>query len=281
MVDLHTHSYYSDGTVSPAEVVRLASEAGLTAAALCDHNTVAGLPEFLQAAAQSGLEGVPGVEVSTDYGNTELHIVGLYLRPESYAPLTDALEEMLRRKQRSNRELVAALREAGLAVDYETIRRRSPDGFVNRATIAAELVRLGCAESVRDAFSRWLRPEHGYFHPPRRLDAVETIRLLKSLGAAAVLAHPLLSMKDEAALRGFLELAVPAGLDAMETRYSTYDEPTQQLASAIAREYGLLESGGSDFHGENKPDIRVGTGRGTLCVPDLFLERIRASLSHH
>lgn len=274
MIDLHTHSYYSDGTASPAEVAALAKEAGLTAVALCDHNTVAGLPEFLAAAQAQGVEGVPGVELSTDYGDTELHIVGLYIPAEGYAELTAATEEVLRRKELSNIRLVAALNEAGLALDYQTVRESTPDGFVNRAVIAAEMVRLGYVSSVKEAFSKWLRPELGYFQPPKRMDVFEAIRLLKSLGAAAVLAHPFLNL-DEAELRVFLTKAKQAGLDGMETLYSTYSEETCRLSRSIAEEFGLLESGGSDFHGRNKPDISVGTGRGTLCVPDQFLTQIK------
>ena len=276
MIDLHTHSHYSDGTASPAEVVELAVQAGLTAVALSDHNTVAGLPEFLEAAQEQGIEGVPAVELSTDYGDTELHIVGLYIRPEHYETLNALTEELLQRKERSNVELVAALNRAGLALDYEGIKARTADGFVNRAVIGGEMVRLGYVSSVKEAFSKWLKPELGYFQPPRRLEVFETISLLSSMGAVVVLAHPFLNLKEEA-LRQFLPRAKAAGLDAMETLYSTYDEETCRLSRAIATEFGLLESGGSDFHGTNKPDISVGKGRGGLEVPDLFLERLKTA----
>lgn len=274
MIDLHTHSHYSDGTVSPEEVVKRAVEAGLSAVALTDHNTVAGLTEFLEAADRYGVEGIPGVEISTDYGDTELHIVGLYIKPECCVRLTAVMDELLLRKEKSNIELVEALNRSGMALDYQDIKSRTPDGFVNRAVIASELVSLGYAETVKQAFSRWLRPELGYYQPPRRLDVFEAIRLLKDLGAVTVLAHPFLSLEEES-LRIFLKQAKETGLDAMETCYSTYDEPTTRLARCIAEEFGLLESGGSDFHGNNKPDIKVGIGRGNLQVSDLFLEGIK------
>lgn len=274
VIDLHTHSDYSDGTVSPARLVEMAAEAGLSAVALCDHNTVGGLPEFLAAAREKGLEGIPGVEVSTDYGETELHIVGLYLRPERCAPLTEAMDGMLIRKERSNRELVDALNRSGLSLDYEAIKAGTADGFVNRAVIAAEMVRRGYASTVHEAFSRWLVPQLGYFRPPKRLEVFETIRLLRSVGAVTVLAHPLLNL-SEGELREFLPRAKGAGLDAMETLYSTYDRSARSLSRQIAEEFSLLESGGSDFHGANKPDIGIGVGRGDLRVPDRFLEKIR------
>ena len=275
MVDLHTHSTYSDGTVSPAGLIALAEETGLTAVALCDHNTVDGLPDFLAAAEQSGVEAVPGVEFSTDYGDTELHILGLMIPPKRWKETAALLDDVRRRKERSNLDLIAGLNGAGLALDYDRIRAAMPGGVVNRAVIAAEMTRLGYTASVKDAFDRWLAPEHGYFHPPRRLDCFETIRFIKRMGGAAVLAHPFLNLKEEGALRTFLTRAKEAGLDGMETRYPRFSEAQTRLAAGIAREFGLLESGGSDFHGENKPDIRMGTGTGTLCVPDEFLARLR------
>lgn len=274
VVDLHTHSYYSDGTVSPTQLVEMAAKAGLSAVALCDHNTVGGLPEFLTAAREKGVEGIPGVEVSTDYGETELHIVGLYLDPEHCAPLTEAMNEMMLRKERSNRELVAALNRSGLSLDYDAIRAGTAGGFVNRAVIAAEMVRQGYAPTVREAFSRWLVPQLGYFRPPKRLDVFETIRLLRHVGAVAVLAHPLIDLSEKE-LREFLPKAKAAGLDAMETLYSTYDHSARSLSRQIVEEFSLLESGGSDFHGTNKPDIEIGVGKGDLCIPDVFWKKIR------
>ena len=271
--DLHIHSTFSDGTLSPAGLIRLAEELGLGAVALCDHNTVAGLPEFLSAAAESTVEAVPGIEFSTDYGNTELHILALFVRPQHYAAVTERVEQLLRRKEQSNIDLVAALGKAGIILDYDAIKAANPGGVINRAVIAAEMVRLGYCESVKEAFSQWLSPERGYFHPPRRLDALETIRFIRSIGAVAVLAHPFLNL-DEQGLRAFLREAVPAGLDAMEVYYPKFSDGQTALAQQIAAEFSLLPSGGSDFHGANKPDIRLGTGRNNLHIPCSVLENL-------
>jgi predicted metal-dependent phosphoesterase TrpH len=136
------------------------------------------------------------------------------------------------------------------------------------------MVREGYCASVKDAFRDWLAPEKGYFVPPKRLDAYEVIRFIKSIGAVAVLAHPFLSM-DEELLRAFLPQAVEAGLDAMEVFYSKYDEETTLLAVKIAEEYGILPSGGSDYHGGNKPDIAIGIGRGELKIPHRWLNGLK------
>lgn len=270
MVDLHVHSVFSDGTLTPVELISLARETGVSAVALCDHNTVAGLPSFLDAAEGSGVEAVPGVEFSTEYQGKEIHILGLFIRSDHYRAVTALLDEMLVRKERSSIALCEALGGAGIALDYAAIRAGTPDGYVNRAVIAAEMVRLGVCGSVQDAFSRWLDPKHGYYQPPERLDALDVIRFIKSIGAVAVLAHPFLAL-DAAELRDFLRRAVAAGLDGMETMYPLFDEETTCLAAEIADEFGLLHSGGSDFHGANKPDIRLGVGRGGLYIPEKLL----------
>ena len=272
--DLHTHSVFSDGTDTPTRLIELAAEAGLSAVALCDHNTVAGLPDFLEAAKDSAVEAVPGVEISTDYADKELHILALFVQPQHYAAVTALLAEGDRRKEQSNIDLVAALNAAGYALSYEQIKAKTPRGHINRAHIAAEMLELGYVESVQAAFRTLLSPKHGLYHPPKRIDAYDAIRFIKSIGAVAVLAHPFLSM-DENLLRAFLPRAVEAGLDAMEVFYSKYTEETTLLAVKIAEEYGILPSGGSDYHGGNKPDIAIGIGRGDLKIPHQWLNGLK------
>lgn len=272
--DLHTHSIFSDGTDTPRRLVALARQAELSAVALCDHNTVAGLPEFMEAARGSGVEAVPGVEISTDFADKELHILALYVKPEHYGAVTALLAEGDRRKEQSNIDLVEALNRAGYALDYEAIKAKTPRGHINRAHIAAEMMEKGYVESVQAAFQSLLSPKHGLYHPPKRIDAYDAIRFIKSIGAVAVLAHPFLSM-DEALLRTFLPRAVEAGLDAMEVYYSKYDDKTTCLATEIAKEVGILPSGGSDYHGGNKPDIAIGTGRGNLRIPTQWLDGLK------
>jgi predicted metal-dependent phosphoesterase TrpH len=272
--DLHTHSIYSDGTWTPLQLIEEAQRLGLGAVALCDHNTVAGLPAFLEAAQGREVEAVPGVELSTDYEGTELHIVGLFIRPEHYAAVAEIVAEGQRQKEQSNRDLITALNQAGYALDYGALAAAVPDGRFNRAHVAAEMVRKGYAESMQDAFRRYLRPEIGYYRQPRWITAYEAIGFLKSLGTVAVLAHPFLSMK-EARVRAFLPQAVERGLDAMETMYVTYDEPTTRLAMEMADAFGLKHSGGSDFHGDNKPGIYLGEGKGNLKIPISVLQELR------
>ena len=272
--DLHTHSTFSDGTLTPAQLVAEAQRCGLAAIALCDHNTVTGLPEFLAAAEGAPVEAVPGIEFSTDYHGTELHVLGLFLKPESYGAVTDLLEDFRARKDQSNAQLVEALGRAGYVLDYEEIKAKTPNGQVNRAHIAAALTEQGYTATVKEAFKTLLDPRHGYYRPPERLNVFEAIRFIKAIGSVAVLAHPFLNLNEEE-LRCFLPEAKLAGLDGIETLYSTYSEEITALAASIADEFGLKHSGGSDFHGSNKPDVLLGRGKGELCIPLKILEELK------
>ena len=269
--DLHTHSCFSDGTFTPTQLIRLAEEAGLAAVALCDHNTVAGLGEFVASGRESTVEAVPGVEFSTEYRGRELHILGLFIQEQHYEAVNALLAEALERKKQSNMRLLEKLREQGLSVDYESVRAEA-GGTVNRAVIGAYLVRQGCCGSMEEAFDRWLNLDRGLYVPPKRPDAFEIIRFIKSIGATAVLAHPFLNL-DEAQLRQFLEQATE--LDGMEVYYSKFSAEQTALAERIAEAFGLVRSGGSDFHGSNKPDISIGTGRANLAVPLESLEELK------
>lgn len=272
--DLHVHSIYSDGTWTPTELIREARRIGLSALALTDHNTVAGVPEFLRAARGGQVEAIPGIEFSTDYRGMDLHIVALYV-PEAAFPAVEALmEEGKREKERSNLRLIENLARAGYDLDYEAIRSQTPGGQVNRAHIAAAMVEKGWVSTIPQAFAEFLDPGCGYYIPSRRPDTFEILDFIRSIGAVSVLAHPFLKL-DEAGVRTFLDRAVEHGLDAMETVYVSFDRQTTALAMDLAREYGLLMSGGSDFHADNKPGIFIGTGRGELAVPDAFYRAIR------
>lgn len=266
--DLHVHSNYSDGTCTPAELIRLAENQALETIALCDHNTIDGLPDFLAAAQSSTVRAIPGIEFSTEYQSTELHILGLFIQPQHYDRINALLIDYQKKKEASNRALAQALNNAGYLIDYEAVKARTI-GIPNRAHFAAELIEKGYLSSIREGCLTILSPKNGLYVPPSRPDAFETIAMIKSMGAVAVLAHPFLNLK-EPDLRVFLQKAVSYGLDAMETLYVTFDDDLTQRAQKIAAEFGLKQSGGSDFHGSNKPDILIGVGRGNLAVPAVF-----------
>lgn len=272
--DLHTHSLYSDGTFTPTEIIEMAEKFGLSAVALTDHNTVAGLAEFTKAAEGKRVQAIAGIEISTDYSDRELHILGLCLTPSMYGKLTPPLDEMLKRREKANFDLIDRLNQAGFDIDYQEVKSRTQAKSFNRAHVAASMVEKGYADSISEAFDRYLAVGKGFYFGPKRLDVFETIAFLKELGAVAVIAHPFLQLNEEE-LRIFLAKAKACGLDGMETMYSAYSAETTKKAKAIAAEFGLKESGGSDFHGNNRPGITLGSGRGDMKVPTSVVERLR------
>ena len=274
LCDLHTHSTFSDGTLTPTELIGEAARLGLSAVALTDHNTLAGIREFRAAAEGSEVIAIPGIEISTDYGPHEFHLLGLYLNEDAEEKICAVLSEMKQAKRESNRRLVAALAEAGYPLDLAAIEASTPTGEINRAHIGAALLAAGYVGSIKEAFATLLAPERGYYEPPKRPETLGMIRLLHSLGAVSVIAHPYLTMHGEELCR-FLTEAKACGLDGVEVRYPLYSEEEAAEAAALAEELDLLPSGGSDFHGSRKPDIALGSGRGSLAVPFSWAEALR------
>lgn len=272
--DLHTHSNHSDGTLSPRELAAEAGRLGLIIA-LTDHNTVSGLPDFLAEAERLGVTAVPGVELSTDWEGTELHLLGLFLPPEQFPALEALTGRYHLLKEESNRALVDRLRAAGYEIDYASVKARNATGSVNRAHVAAELLERGYVTSVKEAFRTLLREGGGFYVPPERLPLTDAIAALRSMGALPVLAHPLQELTEQQ-LRTLLPTAIQAGLLGLECRHSSYDEAKTALAASLAAEFGLLPSGGSDFHGFVKPDVALGSGRnGNAAVPDSVYEGLK------
>ena len=263
--DLHTHSVFSDGTYTPTEIVAEAARLDLIVA-LTDHNTTAGLTEFKDAARKLGVTAVPGIEFSTEHDGKELHLLGLFVLPEHDSVIEGMLLESLALKERFNLKLVKNLNQAGYQIDFESVKRRIPGGTPNRAHIAAELLDLGYVSSIQEAFDSLLNDKSGFYVRPPLLPLLDVIRQLRQIGVLPVLAHPLQELTEKQ-LRQLLPIAKEAGLLGMETMHSSYSPDTIRLAEEIAVEFGLLPSGGSDFHGSVKPDIALGTGKGQLRIP--------------
>ncbi len=272
--DLHTHSYYSDGSDSPSKLIDMAVNLGLSAIALCDHNTTRGLSEFMSAVEGRNILAIRGIELTSEYCDRELHILGLFIPEESIPKMQEFAGDFETRKEQSNIDLASALNADGYAVNYAEMRAKIPDGYINRAHFAAELTRLGYTEDYKEAFRTLLSPSNKYYTPPLRPDALDVIEFITQTGAVPVLAHPFLSL-DEETLLEFLPQAKARGLVGMETLYSKYSPEQIQRSIEIAKEFDLEQSGGSDYHGAKKPDISLGTGRGNLRVPMELAERLK------
>lgn len=264
LCDLHTHSVFSDGTYTPAALIDGAIGMGLSAIALTDHNTVDGLPDFISAARGKNIEIVPGVEFSVDHNGKELHLLALFIPERHFDTISTLMEIVNKRKEESNIALIDSLGRAGYPLDYEKIKRATPNAQINRAHIAAAMVQKGYIVSAKEGFDTLLSKSGGHYKEPQRPTVAEMLDFVGSIGAVSVLAHPFLQM-DEAELVAFLHTTEK--LCGMECYYSAYDEETTQRSLRIANTFGLLPSGGSDFHGSTKPDIQLGVGRGGLQVP--------------
>lgn len=271
--DLHTHSCFSDGSYTPQELIDAAIKAGIGAIAMTDHNTADGLPHFVAAAQGKDIDVVPGVEFSVDYEGRELHLLGLFIKPIYFSQIAVLMREFRERKERSNLELIDALARVGVVLDYDAIKKAAA-GYVNRLHIAVAMEEKGYVSSRSEAFDGLLSPGAGLYKEPKRVTLCEMLDIIHSIGAVSVLAHPFFKW-DEPSVTRLLPQAKAAGLVGMECYYSTYDEPTTQAALRLARENGLLPSGGSDFHGAGKPDISLGVGRGNLQIPYAWYEALR------
>jgi predicted metal-dependent phosphoesterase TrpH len=272
-IDLHIHTTASDGTCTPEEIVRRASALGLSAVAITDHDTAEG---YLRAAAEGegcGVEVVPGIEISTKF-RAAVHILGYYIDVSSPA-LQEVLDWMLRDREERNVKLCAMLRAEGIDIDNERMHARFGD-FVGRPHFAEILIENGFASDMDDAFERLLNKNRKYFIPRQFLPIERSIELIREAGGTAVLAHPFQYRLDDAGLRELIEHCMESGLEGIECRYSGYDGDMVAYLEALAAEYGLVRTGGSDFHGEIKNGILLGTGRGELCVPYAYLEELRA-----
>ncbi len=277
--DLHTHSCFSDGTYTPVRLVKQAESLGLSALALTDHNTTGGLSEFMEAGRNSSVITVPGCEFSTEYQGKEVHVVGLFFKEKYWPEVDDFLELTNIAKHNSNLRMIDNLRARGYDVTYDEAAALTESGEFNRAHVAKVLMTKGYVGSVKEAFDTLLKEGNGIYTPAKRITSIAAIRFIKAFGAAAVIAHPLLNL-TYGELNEFLPKAKNSGLDAIETRYTEYDEEMRYAADLLAEKFELKRSGGSDFHGENKPGIRLGSGRGDLIVPHEFYEDMRACSSY-
>lgn len=275
IVDLHVHSTESDGTLTPEDLVAEAKKAGLAALALTDHDTCQGVCKAMPLAASAGIELIPGIELSTDYHGKEVHIVGLYIDIENEQLLKKTAEYRKCRSER-NALMVEALRKEGLSITMEELVAENPDCVITRANIARFLYEHGQIKSVREAFDRYIGDHCKCYVGRLKVASTDAVRLIKEAGGTAILAHPLLYGLSNTNLQKMIDELKPAGLDGLEAIYSTYTTGEEQQMKRLARENGLLISGGSDFHGSTKPDIALGRGRGHLYIPYSILEEIKA-----
>ena len=275
-VDLHVHSTASDGSESPSEVVRLAARAELAAIALTDHDTLEGVEEARDEADRQGIELIPGVELSCEWERGGLHLVVLFLEP-GRGPLQDRLGALRDARSRRNRVIAERLADLGMDIDYREVLEQSGGGSVGRPHFAAVMKRKGYVPDLGTAFDRYLGAGGPAYVPRRLLSPGEAISLACRSGGLPIVAHPhTLGLDNAAEYAATYRRLAGSGLAGVECFYGEYDHTTRRDLERSVRSFGLLPSGGSDFHGDYKPGLRVGVGRGDLVVPDRVLEDLRA-----
>lgn len=274
-IDLHTHSCASDGSLTPTAVMQAAKDAGLTAVALTDHDTIAGVREAMQAAEQLNIECIPGIELSAFYKNLEVHIVGLFLNIDD-PQLNKRLEDFRQIRENRNLRMIQKMQEADVDITMEKLREAEGDAVITRANIARYLLHIGYIQSINEAFDKYLSPGMPFFVQKTGVTPKDAIQAIRDNGGVAILAHPLTYKFTRQELKTCLEELKSYGLQGMETYYSTFSEADHRDMKRLADSYDLLYSGGSDFHGNVKPHIRIGSGMGKLVIPYDVLDELRS-----
>lgn len=273
-VDLHVHSTRSDGTFTPTELVALAKEKGLAAFALTDHDSVNGIDEAMEASRGTGIEVVPGIEMSTEYQGKDVHIVGLYYDYEN-PDFQKEVQKFTKEREIRNQKMCAKMAADGIPISYEAVAAANPGAVITRANIARYLYDTHYISSIDYAFSHLIGDTCPYFIPREKITPEEAVGFLRKFGGIPILAHPFEYHLGSEGLEALVQRLKAAGLLGIEVYYCKHGPEETQEAMALADRYGLLYSGGSDFHGTNKPGLELGTGYGHLYVPYALLAAIK------
>jgi predicted metal-dependent phosphoesterase TrpH len=275
LIDLHSHSNVSDGSDSPVRVVEMAAAVGVSALALTDHDSLAGVPAATDAARTLGLELIPGTELSVNWEGGAMHLVVLFLSTGS-GPLQDRLGEIQAGRSTRNLVILEKLAALGFPVTIDEVMEEGGAGSIGRPHIAAVMMKRGYVATLSEAFDLYLGFGRPAYAPRWRLDPAEAIELALQSKAVPVLAHPhTLALDSSARVAETLTFLKQAGLVGMECHYSVYSPLEREGYTALASRFGLLASGGSDYHGTYKPGIELGRGRGDLQVPAHLLDDLR------
>ena len=274
-LDLHAHTTASDGDHSPTALVRHAWERGLTAIAVTDHDTTAGVAEALEAGKQYGVEVVPGIELSAEIEQGQCHILGYLIDPNSPRLLT-RLKEVIENRDNRNEKIVGKLQALGFDITLAEIEAVSGGTVVARPHFAKILLQKGYISSMQEAFDVYLAKGAKAYVERDRLTQAESIALIHEAGGLAILAHPNNLKQDEAGTEATLSLLQSLGLDGIEARYNRHTPEDTARYLALANRLGLLTSGGSDFHGPTvKPTVYLGHVEGELPAPNAVLEALK------
>lgn len=277
-IDLHVHSNVSDGTFTPAQLVELAVKKQLSAFALTDHDTVEGIPKAIEAAALFQKKGIhitviPGIELSVAYKKRDIHMLGLMIDYKNPS-FCNTLHEIQQERDERNYKMVENLANAGIDISMEKLREIDRNAILTRAHFAKYLTEHHYTKTTKDAFFQYLGEDGPYYVSRKYISPEEAIALIRSVGGVPILAHPLLYKLPPDELDALVKHLAEYGLAGIEAIYSSNIGYDEQNMKKLAQKYNLLITGGSDFHGANKPYIELGTGRGNLKISNTMLDSL-------
>lgn len=274
-IDLHVHTNVSDGSETPENTVKHAAELGLCAIAVTDHDTVSGVKAAAAAGELCGVEIVAGLELGCEWYGREIHMLGYDLDPDS-EELRAELERLVSDREQRNRKMCENMARDGISIDLDEIEKQHPGSIIGRPHFALRLVEEGLADSVRDAFKRYLDPGQKYYLRRHFLSLEQGAQLIRRAGGKPVIAHPMQYRLTEEGMTELLERAEAACVAGLECFYSGYDEKTVAQLLKLAERHDLCPTVGSDWHGSHKPHIKMGSGMNNeLCGDISLLQALR------
>lgn len=269
MIDLHTHTTKSDGSYTPSELIKLAAEVGLEAIAITDHDTCEGHEEAFNAGVENHIEVIPGVELNTGWHSTAIHILGYYIDPCSVY-IQKLLEEASKNREIRNLTLIEYMKKDGLPISYSLMKAQYGE-IIGRPHFAQFLVNLGLATDISNAFQKYLGRNCPYYVEPTRIPVQSAIEAIKNSGGIPVIAHPFQYKLSPFELNNLISDCVKVGVRGMECIYTGYDTNQVNYLLSLTKKYNIFPTGGSDFHGTPKPNIKLGK----LNVPYSYLQNLK------
>lgn len=274
-IDMHIHSTASDGTLSPAEILKMARELDLRAISITDHDTIQGSIKAHRHLTSQDVELISGVEISTSLQGNTLHLLGYLIDLEDPA-LSRTLSILQKAREVRNPQIIQKLQQLGMELSYEEVVRVAEGGEVGRPHIAEVLLRKNIVRSIDEAFQKYLGTNGLAYVNKYRLHPAEAIKLITDAGGIPVLAHPFtIKTGSEIELDRIISELISIGLKGIEIYYSEHTDIQIALYKRIAEKYHLLVTGGTDFHGARKPGVHMGIGKGNLRIPYRLVEKLK------
>ena len=275
MIDLHVHSTFSDGSLTPEELAELAAKSGLKAIALTDHDGMMGIDRFMAACLQHGVCGIPGVEISIEISAGTMHMLGYYIDHHN-SPMNEALIRLRKGRVERNQSILESLNSLGFPLIWEEVSKLAKEDVVGRPHFALAMIARGYVKNKDEAFDRYLGKGKPAYVERDRFTIEESIALIRGAGGVPILAHPCTLNMGRRRLREFLAELAAKGLQGIEAYYSEHSHEQQRFCLNMARDLGWVVTGGSDFHGSLNPHVHLGIGFGSLDIPDELVDLLHA-----